>query len=266
MAIITRIEVQKRNNERYNIFIHQNGQDVYAFSVDEQVLIKQGLRKGLDIDAEQMKQILYEDEVQKTFNLALHYLSYRMRSVHEVRTYLKKKDREEPIIEHVLHRLTEQRLLDDHAFAEAFIQTKRATTSKGPLKLKQELAEKGVSEKTIEGALTTFSYEEQVEQVKAWLEKQKGRTFKGSSLAWKQKLSRQLLAKGYTSPVIEEAFADVPIKQEEEEEWEALKAFGEKAMRKYAGKKTGWELQQKVKQALYRKGFSLEMIERYLND
>lgn len=46
MAVITKITRQKRNEERYNIFLN----DEYAFSVDESVLVKYRLTKGMTID------------------------------------------------------------------------------------------------------------------------------------------------------------------------------------------------------------------------
>ena len=97
MPIITKITTQKKRTDRYNIFVDEK----YAFSVDEEVLLKFQLKKGKEIDSLVLSQIQFHDEIQKAFTAALDYLSYRMRSEAEVRLFLKKKEIEEPIINEV---------------------------------------------------------------------------------------------------------------------------------------------------------------------
>ncbi len=143
VAIVTKISVQKRNKSRYNLFLDRGQGEEYAFSVDEDLLIKYGLKKGLELDEKELMKLIDEDEQKKAYHLAINYLSYRMRSVEEVRAYLQKKEKEERHIEAVIKQLINQRLLNDTEFADAFIRTKKITLMKGPLKLKQELVTKG---------------------------------------------------------------------------------------------------------------------------
>ena len=49
MPIITKITTQKKNKERYNIFMDEGKGEQYAFSVDEAVLIKYQLKKGMEL-------------------------------------------------------------------------------------------------------------------------------------------------------------------------------------------------------------------------
>ena len=53
------------------------------------------------------------------------------------------------------------------------------------------------------------------------------------------------------------------IEKKDEEQWDSLCFHAEKIVRRYHGY-AGFQFQQKVKQALYRKGFPLELIDRYL--
>ncbi len=66
MAVITKIEVQKRTKERFNIYIDKGQGEEYGFSVNQAVLIKHGLQKGLEIDEVEIANILYNEEVQKS--------------------------------------------------------------------------------------------------------------------------------------------------------------------------------------------------------
>lgn len=55
----------KRSKERFNIYIDKGQGEEYGFSVDQVILIKHGLQKGLEIDEIELGNILYNEEVQK---------------------------------------------------------------------------------------------------------------------------------------------------------------------------------------------------------
>ena len=84
MPVITKITQQKKDIERYNIFLDEK----YAFSVHETVLVKFGLTKGMSLEDWSIDDMVYEDEIRKAFNRALHYLGFRMRSEFEVKKKL----------------------------------------------------------------------------------------------------------------------------------------------------------------------------------
>ena len=84
MRMITKIARQKNNPERYNIYLNEE----YAFPVDEAILIQFGLTKGKVLDEFEIQEIAYEDEIRKAFNKGLNFLSYQMRSEHEVKKKL----------------------------------------------------------------------------------------------------------------------------------------------------------------------------------
>ncbi|WP_088103147.1 recombination regulator RecX [Halalkalibacter urbisdiaboli] len=266
MAKITKISVQKRNKQRYSIYLDSGTGEEYGFSIDEDVLIKYGLKKGQDIDEEEIKKVAAEDERRKTYHLAIHFLSYRMRSVLELQQYLEKKERQQKDIAAVIEKLKEEKLLDDVAFAEAYVRTKKNTMMKGPLKLKQELKQKGVPELAIEQGLLHFSFEDQLVQLQKWLDKQKDRQGKDSIQAYKTKLAQRLIVKGFDRQAIEEAMATVVFEENEEEEWDALVYQGEKLKRKYSKKYEGWEYRQRIRQALFKKGFSITGIEKFIEE
>ncbi len=73
---ITRITVQQKNKNRYNIFLA----DEYAFSVDEAILIEFGLRKGLELDEAAINKIVQKEKLYQFYTQSINYLSYRMRT------------------------------------------------------------------------------------------------------------------------------------------------------------------------------------------
>ncbi|WP_062052164.1 recombination regulator RecX [Bacillus sp. JCM 19034] len=265
MVSITKIEVQKNNKSRYSIFINRGQGEEYGFSIDEDILIKFRLHKGQQIDEQELLELIEADEERKVYHLAVHYLSFRMRSKKEIREYLLKKDKLEKYIDIAIRKLEEEKLLNDQEFARAYIQTKLLTQTKGPLKLKQELKEKGVNESIIHAQLAEIPLEHWIEKCKKWVEKKGNHSSRLSRRAKKDKLIGQLYAKGFSDTMISEALKGEQGIEKGDDEWEAICYQGEKIKRKYRHLK-GWEFKQKCKQALYRKGFTLDLIDQFLEE
>ncbi|WP_078549864.1 recombination regulator RecX [Litchfieldia alkalitelluris] len=264
MAVISKITTQQKNTERFNVFLDNgNGKDEYAFSVDQNVLIKFNLKKGLELDSLDISEIQFDDEVKKGTNTAISFLAHRMRSEKEVVDYLKKKEIEAPIIQEIIHRLYEFSYLNDKDFATAYVRTQLKTTVKGPEVIKRELEEKGIKVYIIEDSLMEYNRNQQVDVAKGIASKLSSKNSRVSSLEQKKKIEQTLLRKGFPWDIINEATKEVEIENDVDDQWEALTYQGEKALRKYQ-KFEGYVFEQKMKQALYRKGFSIELIDKYL--
>ncbi|MFZ7944741.1 recombination regulator RecX [Neobacillus sp. 19] len=263
MAIITKITTQQKNQDRFNVFMDYGKGEEYAFSIDSDVLIKYQLKKGMELDDFSFLEIQYQDDIRKAYNLAVNYLARRMRSEKEINDYLLKKEMDEPIIKEVIHKLTAQKYINDEEFAVAYVRTQANTTDKGPGVIKMELKEKGIKESTLLQVLEEFPLNQQIEKATKIAEKFFQKNTKESSKIQKQKLENVLMRKGYSFEVIAIAVNETEVSKEADEEMDAIRFQGEKAHRKLS-KFNGYEYRQKMKQALYRKGFSIDLIERFL--
>ncbi|MCT2534385.1 recombination regulator RecX [Aquibacillus koreensis] len=267
MPKISRITTQKRNKNRYNIFLTQaDGKEAYGFSVSEDILIEFHLRKDLELDEETIQLLQTKDTLHKSYTMAINFLSYRMRSKQEIVTYLKKKEVDEEQIPQVIDRLDEDGLLDDRAFAEALVRTRAQSTSKGPLLIKKELLDKGITVRTAEEALRHFPYDAQLAKAKKWVEKKMNSSSKKSFQQQRISAQQTLMQKGFSQVVIKEALTEADSAKDDNEEWEAVQVQGEKLVRKYEKKYEGYELKHKIKAALYRKGFKIDDIDRFLEN
>ncbi|HET7580434.1 MAG TPA: recombination regulator RecX [Bacillales bacterium] len=265
MAVITRIAVQKKNKKRFNIFLDRGNGEEFGFGVSEDVLVAFALGKGQEIDEAELKNIVFEDEIKVAYNLAVNLLSYRMRSVKEIRDYLQKKEMQNEVIEKVVERLKHQQFIDDLEFAKVFVRSRKRTSSKGPGAIYQELRKKGVPEGDIAAGLEEYPEEEQIEAAAKFAEKQAKQQRKKSSADMKRSIAQTLAGKGFAREVINAAVSEADVEKDEDDEWNALVAQAEKAERKYR-KYEGWEYEQRMKQHLYRKGFPFALIERFLNE
>lgn len=265
MPQITKITTQKKRTDRYNIYIDYGKGEEYAFSVDEDILLKFQLKKGKDMDEFDLADIQFYDEIQKAFTTALNFLAHRMRSELEIRTYLRKKEIDEPIIQEAVHKLYHYNYLDDLEFAKSYVRTQVNSGNKGPITVRLELKEKGINDKIIEQAMRLYPLDVQLEHSRKIAEKSIAKEKNISERALKQKLEQTLLRKGFSMDVIVEALQNASIEKDRDEEWESLCHQAEKTSRRLK-KYTGFEYEQRMKQALFRKGFTMDSIERYLSE
>lgn len=263
MTVITRITTQKKHRGRFNVYIDRGQGEEFGFGVSEDVLVAFALSKGKEIDEDELKGIIFEDEIKTAFNLAVNFLSYRMRSEKEMQDYLRKKEIRSDVIDQVIERLKQQHYIDDIEFAKAFVESRKRMSSKGPAVIFQELHKKGVPESDIMKALEGFSFEEQVTTAARFAEKQAKRHRNKSTREMQQAIMQTLMGKGFDRDVIETAVHQITLEKDEDDEWQALVVQAEKAHRKYK-KYEKPEYEQRMKKHLYRKGFPFAMIERYL--
>ncbi|WP_017187138.1 recombination regulator RecX [Alkalibacillus haloalkaliphilus] len=266
MKKISKITKQKKNQQRYNVFYEKNGQDEFAFGIHEDLLVRFELRKGLELSSEEVRNIEQQDAMYRYYTLTLNYLSYRMRAKSEIIEYLQKKEATEQDIAYVIERLQTEKLLDDVAFAEAYVRTKMNTSMNGPNKIRQELYQKKLTEHEVEQGLSHYTKELEIDKLVKLIEKKVNASRKKSFKEHVNSLKQSLIQKGFTHDAIEIALQSIELSVDEDEEYEALKYQGEKAWRKFERKHEGFQLQQKVKASLFQKGFPAELIEQYINE
>ena len=262
MKVITKIGRQKNNPERYNIYLN----DEYAFAVDESTLIKFGLMKGKTLEQFDIDEIAYEDEIAKAFNKALHFLSYQMRSEYEVKKKLLDAGHGEAVVLEAIRKLENLGFLNDATYSKALLETKKRTMKKGPRAIRQDLKKKGIDKSLQDEVLESFTYEEQLDIAMQLAEKEVRAGNRKTPTQVKQKIQDVLMRKGYSFSIVSDVLERIQLEREEDEWADMIAAQGEKIWRKFAAKFSGTERNMKVKQALYQKGFPIEVINRFIEE
>jgi len=150
---ITAITVQQRNRERVNVVLDQG----YSFSLT--ALVAAPLRIGQTLSDADIARLQAQDTYQQAYDRALKYLSYRPRSRAEVQRYLAEKKIAPDVVEAIISRLSEAGLLDDTAFAKAWVENRATFSPRGQRRLRQELYQKGLDAPTVAGALQAVDEE-----------------------------------------------------------------------------------------------------------
>ncbi|WEG12277.1 recombination regulator RecX [Pullulanibacillus sp. KACC 23026] len=267
MLVVSKIQVHPKKRQVYQVELKslENEHLVTMIEVHEDLLIKYGLRKDLPLTDAKVRELDDETERHKVYQIALNYISYRMRSVKEVAVYLEGKDYSDSVISNVLENLLRDKWLDDQAFADAYVRSKKSLTSKGPSVIRQELLQKGVSTDKVEKALLHYNKTDEYNQAVQFAKKKEKSWRNRSAKEQKQKLLQALIQKGFSQEVSGQVVNQLDDSFDEEEEYSALNIHGEKALYKYRHL-TGYERKMKIKQMLYRKGFGADLIDRWMSD
>lgn len=149
MSEITDLNIGKRQGKRVNVFLDGK----FAFSLQAEVAVKEGLQVGQELSAEQVKAITGSDQFQRCFNVAIRCLGYRPRSESEVRGQLQRRRFDVSSIETVLAKLKEQGLVDDVAFAQFWKDNRESFSPRSQWLMRLELRRKGVSGEIIDNVV-----------------------------------------------------------------------------------------------------------------
>lgn len=150
---ITALKLQKRNQQRVNVYL--DGE--FAFGLAK--IVAAWLRVGEEISDEKISQLQAQDTLEVAYQRALDILNYRPRSEAEIRLHLRKKGFDEDVIEDVLLRLRDNRLIDDDRFAKLWIENRSENRPRGKRALAYELRQRGIDSKVIERALEDLDEE-----------------------------------------------------------------------------------------------------------
>jgi regulatory protein len=146
---ITGITQQVKRRDRYSIFVDGK----YAFSLSESGLLEQRLATGQEFDATRLAALKEASGADKAYGNALRYVAMRPRSTWEMEAYLRRKAVDEPVAERIMQRLQGSGLLDDMAFATAWVSTRRLLRSSSKRRMQMELKQKRVPEAIIDRVL-----------------------------------------------------------------------------------------------------------------
>ncbi|GAA0826009.1 recombination regulator RecX [Clostridium tertium] len=198
MNIITKIEVQKRNKERVNIYIDNE----YSFSLSNELVYKEGLKTNENIDLEKIKSIAKEDDYIKCKNAALKIVEKSYKSEKELKNKLLLKGYDNLTIDKTLNFLKEYNFLSDTNYVKMYV--KDRSRLQGKKKIKYDLIKKGINDNLIEEEISNIDEDEEREVAYNMALKKYNVLSKRESDKYKlsQKIYRFLLSKGYDYDIV----------------------------------------------------------------
>lgn len=190
---ITALTLQKRNHQRVNVYL--DGE--FAFGLSR--IVAAWLQIDQQISDEKIAELKAADDREVAYQQALKFLSYRQRSIAEVRRNLKEHHYSEDIVTEVLTRLQKAGLLDDRRFAETWVENRTEFRPRSKRALAIELHQRGIADEDI--AQITQDIDDEELAYQAGLKHSR----KVEGLEWlefRQKLSSFLARRGFSYDVI----------------------------------------------------------------
>ncbi|MCE3553782.1 recombination regulator RecX [Pseudonocardia sp. RS11V-5] len=136
--------------------------------------------------------------------MCLRLLTDRARSKHELATKLRQRGIADEIADKVLERFDEVGLIDDQAFADAWVRSRHRARGLGRRAIAQELRRKGVAKEIADTALTEVDDAAEEQRARDLVDRRL-RTMTVSGPEDRQRAGRRLLGmlarKGYPPPI-----------------------------------------------------------------
>lgn len=148
------------------------------------------------------------DHFQAYYALSLRFLSYRARSIKEMRDRLVKKKAPDDVIEKLISLLIDQKLLNDQEFAQSWVESRLRARPKAMSVIKQELIQKGISREILEELLSDTK-EFDRGSIKKVIEKAKKKYSNLEIREQKEKIAGYLGRRGYSWDVISKELGDI---------------------------------------------------------
>jgi len=201
---ITAIEPQQKNSQRVNVYL--DGE--FAFGLAS--ILAAWLKVGQELSEEKIASLKTDDESEITYLKALHFLSYRPRSSAEVHQNLTKRGISDTLAKATVSRLQSSGLVNDNAFAQAWVENRNTFRPRSKSALRMELRQKGLNDETIQSVL-----DEQVDEQALAFEAARKYARRLAGLEWpefRQKLGGFLARRGFSyttlAPVVSEVWKE----------------------------------------------------------
>lgn len=204
--VITQISAQKRNKERWNIYIDSS----FSFSASAEDIVRYGLKVGKKIDEDELRSLTEACEYTKAYNYALSLLNIKDYTCSALKKKLMAKGYSERTSDFVMEKLGLYGIIDDERYVKKYVNDCIRLKKYGVNKIKYELQAKGIPDELKE----SIKIDEEL-QYKNCLElgEKKLRHLQGKDKI-KEKLYRHLVTKGYPYEMVIKVI-DKLIKEEE---------------------------------------------------
>lgn len=204
MSIITKIEVQKRKKDRVNIYVD----DEFFIAVYTELVYTHSLKKGMNIDKDNLKSLLHDEMFLKAKNKSLSILSKSDQSEKKIREKLL-IEFDENIVEEVIEFLKSYKLINDNLLAEKIVHDNMNLSKFGKNKIKQNLYNKGIEASEIQNAISQIDPDEEYNNAKYLATKRLKRLKGEDKNKINQKIYQHLAYKGFSYDIIKRVLRDL---------------------------------------------------------
>ena len=237
------IKYKKLKSNKYDVFLDNNEK----ITLYEEVILKEDLLLKKEID--NIDDLLKINKQYEIYDTSLKYLNHHVVSIYGMREYLLRKNYNDTDIQNTIDKLVQKGYLNDEYYAKSYINNQINLSNDGPIKIIKNLENNNISSDIYYEYLNKYSNIWQ-SRIEKYVNKNK-KNNKKSSYFFKNKMLINLINLGYEKETINDVLNNVSIDNISE-----LKELETAKIRKKLEKKyDGVELERKIKEKLYQRGF-----------
>lgn len=242
------IKYRKLKSGKYLIEFENSNLEIY-----EEAILKCELLLKKDIEASEYEFLIKENQFWACYYSAVKYIKVRSRSISEVKNKLIKENYLFDDIDRCIQKLLEQGYLNDEVYANSFFHEQLITTSRGPRKIGDELRKKGISEEIIQQVISLYDEGIQYDKLSKIISKMIRSNRNKSNSLLQKKIYTDLLREGFSKSVIDQIIQEQNFNDDEEIKNREYEKIRKRLSKKYQG----YDLERKIKEQMFRKGFYL---------
>ena len=234
---------KKLKSNKYEVTLENND----TIILYEDVILKEELLLKKEIvDLDRITEINNEYEV---YEVALRYLNHHVLSVKGMKEYLLKKKYDLQIVDKIVDKLKCKGYLDDEYYAKCYISDHINLSNDGPYKMIKHLEELDITSDIYAQYLSKYN-DTWKDRIEKYINKNL-KTNKKSTYFFKSKMLMNLINLGYEKEMINDCLSHIVIDNLDDLKEIEKNKIRKKLERKYSGD----ELERKIKEKLYQKGF-----------
>lgn len=223
--------------------------DKEKINLYDDVILKYDLLLSKEIDEKKLQEIIEFNSYLESYNVALKYISFKLRTEKEIAKRLKNFNRN--AINYTIDRLKKDGYLNEKLYIKSYINDEINLKVVGPNKILFDLKKLGFNESDILDYLNTFDNDIWLDKINKVITKKINSNHNLSGIVLKQKIIQDLIARGFIKEDINLLITNYDFNDNKdiyEKEYEKLK---NKLSHKYSGE----ELEYRIKIGLMKKGF-----------
>lgn len=241
------IKFKKLSGSKYKVFF-SNG---LSITIHEDIILKYNMIVNKYIDSEQLELIQKDNNNYMIYDLVLKYIKIKLRCEKEIREYLKKRNIEDDLINHIIDKLKNDGYLNSDVYIKAYIYDNFSINNIGPLKIKKELISLGFDEEKIDEEIGKLDRDDILSKLNKMIDKKISQTKNYGGYILRNKIIDYFKDRGFELSDIENILNNKNLHDHDQ-----LKKEYDKMYNRYSKKYSGNELEKVIKQKLYQKGFN----------
>ena len=249
-------KIKKLSSGKYNLVLDNKEK----FITYDEVILNNNLLFNKEIDSEILNKLNIDTKYYNIYNKIIKLISVRIRSEKEIYDYLEKNNIETNEQNKIIEKLKNNGLINDENFVRAFISDKLNFSNDGPNKIRNMLLEHNISNELIDSELSKIDQSIYLKKINKLINKKIKINKKYSDYVFKQKITADLKNCGYYYDDLVACLQNINVNNDS-----LIDEYYQKLYNKLKHKYGDSELDKKIKEKLYQKGFSLSEITDFYN-